>query len=364
MSELEMTFEEMLNEESLRTLRNNSMAKGSVIRVTDNEVFVNLGYKADGIISKDEFSSEADVDLKSEVSVGDEIEVYIIKVNDGDGNVALSRKRLEKHKGYDELEDAFNNQTVLKGKVVDITKGGLITMINGMRVFVPSSQISNRFVQDLNAFKGEELDFKIIEFNRAKNRIVAGRKELAQEAENEKRAELFSTIEVGSQIEGIVNRIVDFGAFIDIGGVDGLVHISELSWGRVRNVNDVLKVGDKVNVYVLEADQVKNKISLSLKDSTQNPWVLAKEKYNVSDVVKGKIVRIVDFGAFVELEAGIDALVHISQISHNHISSAGELLEVGDEVEAKITEIDAENKKISLSIKALVSNTDSDASEE
>lgn len=353
MSEMEnMSFEEMLNE-SFKTLHNGSVVKGSVIRVTDNEVFVNLGYKADGIIEKSEFSNDSNVDLKKEVSVGDEIEVFVIKVNDGDGNVVLSRKRLEMNKGFEELEEAFNNKTVLKGKIVDVIKGGLVANINGVRVFVPSSQISNKFVQDLNSFKGQELDFNIIEVNKAKRRIIAGRRDLVQAMENEAKAKVYENIKAGDKIEGTVSRIVDFGAFIDLGGVDGLIHISELSWGRVKKVSDVLKEGDKVTVYVLEADKDKNKISLSLKDQQQNPWVLAKDKYNVSDVVEGKVVRIVDFGAFVELEEGVDGLVHISQISHKHISKPEDALSIGQVVKAKITEIDTDNKKISLSIKEL-----------
>ena len=353
MSEMEnMSFEEMLNE-SFKTLHNGSVLKGSVIRVTDNEVFVNLGYKADGIIEKSEFSNDTNIDLKSEVSVGDEIEVFVMKINDGDGNVILSKKRLEMNKGFDELEEAFNNKTVLKGKIVDVIKGGLIANINGVRVFVPSSQISNKFVQDLNSFKNQELDFNIIEFNKAKRRVIAGRKDLVQAMEDEAKAKVYDNIKVGDKLEGSVSRVVDFGAFVDLGGVDGLIHISEISWGRVKKVSDVLKEGDKVTVYVLDIDKDKNKISLSLKDSSQNPWVLAKDKYHLSDIVEGKVVRLVDFGAFVELEDGIDGLVHISQISQKHIAKAEEVLSIGQIIKAKITEIDTANKKISLSIKEL-----------
>ena len=351
MNEMEnMSFEEMLNE-SFKTLHNGSVVKGSVIRVTDNEVFVNLGYKADGFIEKSEFSNDANINLKNEVSVGDEIEVFVIKVNDGDGNVVLSKKRLEMNKGFDELEEAFNNKSILKGKIVDVIKGGLIANINNVRVFVPSSQISNKFVQDLNSFKGKEFDFNIIEFNKSKRRIIAGRRDLVQSMEDEAKAKVYENIKVGDKLEGTVSRIVDFGAFVDLGGVDGLIHISELSWGRVKKVSDVLREGDKVTVYVLEVDKDKNKISLSLKDSEKNPWVLAKDKYKISDVVEGKVVRLVDFGAFVELEEGVDGLVHISQICQKHIAKPEEILSIGQVVKAKVTEIDTDNKKISLSIK-------------
>ena len=363
MNEMEnMSFEEMLNE-SFKTLHNGSVVKGSVIRVTDNEVFVNLGYKADGVIEKSEFSNDANINLKNEVSVGDEIEVFVIKVNDGDGNVVLSKKRLEMNKGFDELEEAFNNKSILKGKIVDVIKGGLIDNINNVRVFVPSSQISNKFVQDLNSFKGKEFDFNIIEFNKSKRRIIAGRRDLVQSMEDEAKAKVYENIKVGDKLEGTVSRIVDFGAFVDLGGVDGLIHISELSWGRVKKVSDVLKEGDKVTVYVLEVDKDKNKISLSLKDSEKNPWFLAKDKYKISDVVEGKVVRLVDFGAFVELEEGVDGLVHISQICQKHIAKPEEALSIGQVVKAKVTEIDTDNKKISLSIKEVDSPKEEDIKE-
>ena len=344
------SFEEMLNE-SFKTLHSGSVVKGTVIRVTENEVFVDLKHKSDGIIEKSEFSNELNIDLKSQVKVGDEIEVYVIKLNDGDGNVVLSRKRLEANKGFNELEEAYNNKQIVKGKIIDVIKGGLVANINNIRVFVPSSQISNKFVQDLSSFKGKEFDFNIIEFNKAKRRIIAGRRELVQASEDAAKAKIYDNFKAGDKVQGTVSRIVDFGAFVDLGGVDGLIHISELSWGRIKKVTDVLKEGDSVNATILEIDQAKNKISLSLKDASQNPWVLAKDKFNIGDIIEGKVVRIVDFGAFVEIEPGIDGLVHISQISQKHIAKVEEALTIGQIIKAKITEIDTDNKKISLSIK-------------
>lgn len=344
------SFEEMLNE-SFKTLHSGSVVKGTVIRVTENEVFVDLKHKSDGIIEKSEFSNELNIDLKSQAKVGDEIEVYVIKLNDGDGNVVLSRKRLEANKGFNELEEAYNNKQIVKGKIIDVIKGGLVANINNIRVFVPSSQISNKFVQDLSSFKGKEFDFNIIEFNKAKRRIIAGRRELVQASEDAAKAKIYDNFKAGDKVQGTVSRIVDFGAFVDLGGVDGLIHISELSWGRIKKVTDVLKEGDSVNATILEIDQAKNKISLSLKDASQNPWVLAKDKFNIGDIIEGKVVRIVDFGAFVEIEPGIDGLVHISQISQKHIAKVEEALTIGQIIKAKITEIDTDNKKISLSIK-------------
>lgn len=346
----EMSFEEMLDK-SFKTLHNGSVVKGTVIRVTDSEISVNLGYKADGIIEKSEYSSDSNIELKKEVAVGDEIEVYVMKVNDGDGNVALSKKRLEMNKGYEELEEIYNNKQIIKGKIIDIIKGGLVANINNIKVFVPSSQISNKFVRDMTSFKGKELDFNIIEFNREKRRIIAGRRDIVQAEENEAKSKIYGKLKAGDKVEGVVSRIVDFGAFVNIGGVDGLVHISELSWGRVKKVTDILKEGEKVTVIILEIDPSKNKISLSLKDTEKNPWDLAKSKYNVSDIVEGKVVRILPFGAFIELEEGVDGLVHISQISQKHILKPEDTLSIGEFVKAKITEIDIDNKKISLSIK-------------
>lgn len=351
MSELEnMSFEEMLNE-SFKTLRNGEIVTGTVISVTENEVFVNLGYKSDGVIEKSEFSNDTDIDLKSQVNVGDEIEVFVMKVNDRDGNVLLSRKRLEMNKMYDQFEEAFNNQTVLRGKIVDVIKGGLVANINNVRIFVPSSQISNKFVRDLNEFKGQEFDFNIIEFNKQKRRVIAGRKQLIQAEEDAVKEKVYANINVGDKVEGTVNRIVDFGVFVDLGGIDGLIHISQLSWGRVKNIREILKEGDKVTATILEIDREKNKISLSLKDKSNNPWNFVEEKYKVGNIIEGKVARIVPFGAFIEIEPGIDGLVHISQVSQQHISKPEEALTIGQSVKAKVLEVSQENKKINLSIK-------------
>ncbi len=353
MSEFEnKSFEEMLDE-SMVTLRTGDIVKGTVIQVSETgDVSVNLGFKSDGIISRSDFSDDPNTNPADVVKAGDVIDVYVVRVNDGEGFVQLSKKKVEADKGYDEIEEAFNNGTTLKGKVIEQVKGGLIALINGIRVFVPSSQISNRYVEDLKAFIGQEFDFNILEYDNVRRRkIVAGRKALAQKEIEEKRKEVFSKINVGDRIEGTVSRIVEFGAFVDLGGVDGLIHISEMSWGRIKKVTDVLKEGDKVTVTVLDVNAEKGKISLSLKDLNADPWKTAGEKYAVGNVVSGKVVRMVPFGAFVELEEGIDGLVHISQIAYEHVEKPEDVLTVGQEISAKVTELDLENKKISLSIK-------------
>lgn len=346
----EKTFEEMLNE-SFVSLHTGDIVKGSIIRINNGEIYVNLGYKSDGIISKEELSDDPSIIAENLYNNGDEIEVFVIRVNDGDGNVLLSKKRIEAQKGMDELETAFKEKTVLKGKVVDVVKGGLMALINGIKVFVPSSQISNRFVEDLKTFKGKELNFNIIEFDRGKRRVVAGRKELAAKEELENKKKIFETLEVGSKHEGKVRRLVDFGAFVDLGGVDGLIHISEMSWGRVKRAKDILSEGDTVTVTIIEFDKEKGKISLSLKDSEQDPWANIETRYPIGAIKTGKVVRMVSFGAFVELEEGIDGLVHISQISEKHVKRPEDELKIGQIINVKITEVVPANKKISLSKK-------------
>ncbi len=344
----EISFQQMLDE-SFVTLHTGDIVKGTVIQVSNEEVSVNLGYKSDGIIPRGEYSSDATVLPSNEVSVGDEIEVFVVRVNDGDGNVLLSKKRIESMKGMDDLQKAFDEKTVVEGKVTEVVKGGLITVVNGVRVFIPSSQVSNRFVEDLNSYKGQTINFNIIELDRTKRRIIGGRKALIEKENAAKREALFATIEAGKKVTGTVSRLTDFGAFVNLGGIDGLIHISEMSWGRITNPKEILKEGDTVEVVVLEADKEKGKISLSLKEATSNPWTDADNKYAAGSIVEGKVVRMVPFGAFVELEAGVDGLVHISQIANKHVVRPEDELKIGEIIKVKVLEVNMETKKISLS---------------
>ncbi len=344
----EVSFEQML-EESLVTLHTGDVVKGTVIQVVGEEVSVNLGFKSDGVIPRGEFSRDTTVVPSKVVQPGDEIEVFVVRVNDGDGNVLLTRKRIEEQKGMEDIEAAFNDKTVVTGTVTDVVKGGLIAIVNGVRVFIPSSQVSNRFIEDLSVFKGQELEFNIIEMDRVKRRIIGGRKALVEQEIAAKRAALFEKIEAGAKINGTVSRLTDFGAFVDLGGVDGLIHISEMSWGRISNPREVLKEGQAVEVFVLDVDKEKGKISLSLKDANMNPWKLAVDKYAVGSIVEGKVVRMVPFGAFVELEPGVDGLVHISQIANKHVVKPEDELKVGEMINVKVLEVNSEQKKISLS---------------
>lgn len=346
----ELTFEQMLNE-SFVTLHTGDVVKGTVISTAGEEVSVNLGYKSDGIIPRGEFSSDSNVVPSKTVQPGDEIEVFVVRVNDGDGNVLLSKRKVESQKGLEEIEKAFEEKVPVTGKVTDVVKGGLIAVVNGIRVFIPSSQVSGRFVEDLSVYKGTELTFNIIELDKSKRRYIGGRKALLAKEAEAKKAAVFATLEVGKKITGTVSRITDFGAFVDLGGVDGLIHISEMSWGRISNPKEVLSEGDTVEVVVLDVDKEKSKISLSLKDVTPNPWTLAVDKYAVGSIVEGKVVRMVPFGAFIELEPGVDGLVHISQIANKRVEKPEDELKIGEIIKVKVIDVNAESKKISLSKK-------------
>jgi len=345
-----MSFEELL-EQSVKTLYTGDRVTGIVTQITPSEVQVDLGVKHAAYIPVSELSDDPLYKIDENIKVGQEIDAFVVRVNDGDGNVLLSKKRIESMKGMDDVQKAFDEKTTVEGKVTDVVKGGIIAVVNGVRVFIPSSQVSNKFVDDLNSFKGQTLEFNIIELDKSKRRIIGGRKALIEKEAAEKKEALFASIEAGKKVTGTVSRITDFGAFVNLGGIDGLIHISEMSWGRITNPREFLKEGDSVEVMVLDADKEKGKISLSLKDVTPNPWAAADEKYAVGTVVEGKVVRMVPFGAFVELEAGVDGLVHISQISEERIEKPEDKLTIGEVIKVKVLEVNAETKKISLSKK-------------
>ena len=346
----EMSFEQML-EESLKTIRNGEVVEGTVIDVKPDEIILNIGYKSDGIITRNEYTNEPNVDLTTVVSVGDTMEAKVVKVNDGEGQVLLSYKRLAAEKGNKRLEEAFENQEVLTAKVAQVLAGGLSVVVDETRVFIPASLVSDVYEKDLTKYDGQEIEFVITEFNPRRRRIIGDRKQLLLAKKEEMQKELFARIKVGDVVEGTVKNVTDFGAFIDLGGADGLLHISEISWGRVENPKKVFKVGDVVKTFIKHING--NKIALSMKFEDQNPWNNAAEKYAVGNVVKGVVARMTDFGAFVELDPGVDALLHVSQISSEHVEKPSDVLSVGQEIEAKIVDFNEEEKKISLSIKAL-----------
>ena len=343
-------FEKLLAQDgSLVHLHTGAIVKGIVISVVNGEVNVNLGFKSDGIIQKGEFCEDQSADPADFVRPGDEIDVFVIRVNDKEGNVLLSRRKIENQKGVVDIEAAAESGEPLPGKFKEVIKGGMIAMIKGWRAFVPSSQVSDRFVENLETLIGKEVNFQILQYDKAKKRIVAGRKELAAKEIQAAKEKIYTSIEPGQKISGTVTRVVDFGAFVDIGGIDGLIHVSELSWGRVKKASDVLKEGDSVVVTVLDIDQIKGKISLSLKDIALDPWNSINERFPEGTVVRGKVVRMVAFGAFVELAPGVDGLIHISQIAEGRVEKPSDVLAIGEEVDVFVEEIDLENKKVRLS---------------
>ena len=348
----EQSFEELLQDESpVVSIRPGQVIEGEVITVKPDELVVNINYKSDGIVTASEYSNTL-VDLTTVVKPGDPITVKVIKTNDGDGQVLLSHKRVAAEKAYAELEEAFNNGTILKGTVTQVLSGGLSVQVSECRVFIPASLVSDTFERDLSKYLNQEVEFVLTEYEPRKRRVIGNRKKIVAEAKAAAAAELFSKIQVGDVVEGTIKNITDFGAFVDLGGADGLLHISEMSWGRVENPRKIFKVGDTVKCFIKEING--SKIALSLKFDDQNPWLTAEEKYAVGTVVKGKVARMTDFGAFVVLEPGIDALLHVSQIALQHIEKPSDVLKSGQEIEAKVVDIRIEDKKISLSIKALL----------
>ena len=346
----ELSFEQML-EDSVKTIRNGEIVQGTVIDVKDDEIILNIGYKADGIITKNEYTNDSSVVLTDVVKPGDTMEAKVLKVNDGEGQVTLTYKRLAAEKGNKRLEEAFENQEVLKAPVTQILGGGLSVVVDEARVFIPASLVSDTYEKDLSKYQGQEIEFVISEFNPRRNRVIGDRRQLLVAERAEKQKELFAKINVGDRMEGTVKNVTDFGAFIDLGGVDGLLHISEMSWGRVENPKKVFQVGDKVEVMIKDIHDTK--IALSLKFPETNPWANAAEDYAVGTVITGKVARMTDFGAFVELAPGVDALLHVSQISKAHVDKPSDVLKVGEEVTAKIVDLNEAEKKISLSMKAL-----------
>ncbi len=347
----ELTFEQML-EESLKTIHTGEVVEGTVIDVKPEEIILNIGYKSDGILTKNEYTNEPNVDLTTVVKLGDTMEVKVLKVNDGEGQVILTYKRLAADRGNKRIEEAFNSKEVLTAKVTQVLDGGLSVIVDEIRIFIPASLVSDTYEKDLTKYAGQEIQFVISEYNPKRRRYIGDRKQLLVAEKAEMQKKLLESIHVGDVVEGVVKNVTDFGAFIDIGGADGLLHISEMSWGRVENPRKVFKVGDEVKSFIKEISGTK--IALSLKFEDANPWKDAESKYSVGSEVTGRVARMTDFGAFIELEPGVDALLHVSQISKEHIEKPSDVLKTGDEVTAKVVDFNNEDKKISLSIKAML----------
>ena len=334
-------------EKTLVQLRPGQVVTGTVVQITDDEVCVNVGYKADGLVKKSDLSS-------TDVKVGDEIEVEVVKVNDGEGNVLLSQKNIINRKAWEDIVAKQEAGEFVEGVGKEAVKGGLLADVMGVRTFIPASQLSLRYVEKIDEFVGQPMTLKIIEIDKAKKRIVASRKAVLVAEEAERKKELWNNLEVGSIVKGTVRRLADFGAFVDIGGIDGLVHVTDLSWGRVKHPSDVVSVGQEIDVKILNVDPERERVSLSYKQTQPRPWTVAGEKYPVGSIVEGKVVRITTFGAFVELEPGLDGLVHISQCALTRIAKVEDAVNVGDIVRVKVLDVNTEAKRISLSIREVL----------
>lgn len=341
-------------EKSLRLPRIGETVNGKVHQVTDKEIIVNMGCKKDGVIPKEEVTLEGDQKLTDLFKEGDEIQAKVIKTDDGDGVILLSKKKLEVNAHWNEITEALENKTTINVKVVKQVNGGVIAAYKEVTGFIPLSQLSDKYVENAEEFMGQELDVRVTRVDQKRGRAVFSHKVILEEEKKQKIEEVWNSLHVDDVVEGKVMRFTDYGAFVDLGGIDGLLHISEISWGKLKHPQEVLKIGDTVKVKILSMNAEKGKISLGLKQTMPEPWSVIEENYQVGQVVTGKVVQIKEYGAFIELEPGLDGLVHISEVAHKRVNDIAEELTVGQTVEAKILDIDTERKRISLSIKQTV----------
>ena len=356
----EENFAELL-EQSIKTLNTGDKVTGVVTGIGNTEVQVDLGTKHAGYIPYDEVSTDPSVKPEDILKVGDEIEVFVVRVNDQEGTVQLSKKKLDGLKVWDEMAELAETKATVEGTITEENKGGLVASIKGVRVFIPASQSGIAKGGDMTGMVGKTVKLKVTEVNRARRRVIGSIRAVASEERKAAQEKIWNEIEVGAKYHGTVKSLTSYGAFVDIGGVDGMVHVSELSWNRIKTPADVVKVGDEIDVYVISFDAAKHKISLGYKTAEMNPWNQFMTGYNVGDVVDAKIVKLMTFGAFAEIIPGVDGLIHISQIADRRIGKPEDVLAEGQDVKVKITDVDAENKRISLSIRALLEQTEEDA---
>lgn len=356
----EENFAELL-EQSIKTLNTGDKVKGTVTGIGNTEVQVDLGTKHAGYIPYDEVSTDPSVKPEDVLKVGDEIEVFVVRVNDQEGTVQLSKKKLDGLKVWDDMAAWVDNKTTVEGTITEENKGGLVANVKGIRVFIPASQSGIAKGGDMAGMVGKAIQMKITEVNRARRRVIGSIRAVASEARKAAQEKIWAEIENGKKYHGVVKSLTSYGAFVDIGGVDGMVHVSELSWNRIKTPADVVKVGDEIDVYVISFDPEKHKISLGYKTAEMNPWNQFMTNYSIGDVVDAKVVKLMTFGAFAEILPGVDGLIHISQIADRRIGKPEDVLSEGQMVKVKITDVDAENKRISLSIRALLEQGGEDA---
>lgn len=338
-------------EKTFTRIHQGEIVNGRIIYANDEEASVDIGYKADGLITREEASVSGDISPRDLFKPGDEVEVYIIKVNDGEGNVVLSKKMVDAEKNLEYIEESYKNKTVVDAKVNQVVRGGVTAEVRGVQIFIPASQLDNKYVEDLSSFAKKEIRVLITDFNPEKRRVIGSRRVVLEEEMKNKKKDLLDKLEVGSVVSGTVSRITDFGVFVDLGGIDGLIHISELSWNRVKHPSEIVKAGSIVETYILSVDKEKERVSLSLKKTIAEPWDNISEKIGVGDIISGKVVRLAPFGVFIEIEPGVDGLVHISQISEKRVNKVEDVLSVGESIKAKVLDINPTDKKISLSIR-------------
>lgn len=351
----EENFAELFAQYESKTLNNGDIIDGTVVEVRNNEVIVDLGgFKYNGQLAADQLTDDPSLKPSDIVKEGDTIKVYVVGVNDGEGKVVLSRKKLIAMESWNKIKAAYESEESLEGKIIKAVKGGVIALTDGSQVFIPARQASGRFVQDLQSLVGTTVNYKIIEIDERRRRVIGSVRVIIEAEKKEKEDKFWADAEVGKRYQGTVKSLTSFGAFVDIGGVDGLVHISELSWNKIKHPSEVVKEGDVLDVYIKDINAETKKISLGFKKIEDNPWTIAQSKLNVGDVVKCKIVRMMPFGAFAEIMPNVDGLIHISQIADRRIGKPEDVLTIGEEVEAKITDINWDEKKISLSIRALI----------
>ena len=350
-----------LLEQSIKTLNTGDKVTGIVTGIGNTEIQVDLGTKHAGYIPYDEVSADPSVKPEDILSVGQEIEVFVVRVNDQEGTVQLSKKKLDGLKIWDDMAAYAEEKTTVEGVITEENKGGLVANVKGIRVFIPASQSGIAKGGDMTGMVGKTVQLKVTEVNRARRRVIGSIRAVNAEARKAAQEKIWNEIEVGAKFHGVVKSLTSYGAFVDIGGVDGMVHVSELSWNRIKNPAEVVKVGDEIEVFVISFDAEKNKISLGYKTAEMNPWNQFMTNYNVGDVVDAKVVKLMTFGAFAEILPGVDGLIHISQIADKRIGKPEDVLAEGQEVQVKITDVDAENKRISLSIRALLETPAEDA---
>ena len=362
MTEIKITsvidFEDISDEEmnqmidgTLTDFDEGDLIDGTIVKIEHDEVLVDIGFKSEGVIPARELSIRKDADPSEVVSLGDKLEALVLQKEDKDGRLILSKKRAEYERAWIQVEDKFKAGEVVTGEVIEVVKGGLILDI-GLRGFLPASLVDLRRVKDLSAYLGTEIEARVIEMDRNRNNVVLSRRVLLEEGRKNERADILEKLSKGMRLKGTVSSIVDFGAFVDLGGIDGLIHISELSWSHVNHPSEVVKVGEEVEVEVLDVDLQRERISLGLKQTTEDPWTKLVETYPVGTVVDGKVTKIVPFGAFIELGANVEGLVHISEMAMKHIDSPAQVVHVGDAVKVKVMDVNVERRRISLSMKA------------